>query len=440
MAEITVASVGQRFKCGSDYENLMLIEFKGPNGAKIVAYCCNMNIDFDGEPHAYAPLDHAANIQPMDVLGNAGYKTPVENEKERLKFENVKSQIAALETQKANAKTVQEKLGLQTRIDELNRADILTKYKGAKNYGKKFWHWYGVISMSPARKKEVYYDKLDGAVAAVLVAFGLTKSNTLPRNPDLYDKNDAYEDVNGEFPVVQSILEPGPGYFVSSMPRARNNDFPNWDQRYYLAPGTMKQGAYGALTVPHHRYPSLAGSTGLKLGDAIFAVRLDKAIDLTFPFRDTGYGPKVGECSIDAFLGLGGVIKHGKAGKAYYINEFPVLYLTFPNRQTPQSALENFATASNPLDFALVLSFLAKVTVETPRLKKPGTNSYPHTVNRDPLAEFNRWKKALPLCNDIVLFVNQILPFFLPAHFAHIANALHRAGFNLPNLAHLIAP
>jgi hypothetical protein len=449
MADITFAAVGQRFVCGHDYENLMVIEFKGPNGAKIDAYCCNMNLDFDGQPQAYAPINHPANIKPQDNLGNAGYLWPAENEALRARFESLKNQIAALETQEANAKTDQGKLDLQKQIDQLKKADILTNYKTAKNYGKKFWLWYGVKAISAARKKEVHQERL-GLVGNVLTwAYGLDKPIThLPRNPDPYDKDANYEDVNGEFPVVQSVFEPGPGYFVSTMPTARNKDFPDWDQRYYLPPGAMIQGPYGALTVPSAKYPalpSLSGSTGLKLGDAIFAVRLDKVNDLIFPFRDTGYGAKVGECSVDAYVGMGGVIKYTAAGKAYYDNEFPILYLAFPNGQTPQSALAHFATASNALEFPVILGLLAKITRETPRAKKGNYN--PHTVTRDPFAEFKQWQKSFSqtigqminqhqFVGDIAIVAAQILP----ANSVHIANALRRAGFNPPNIAIFAQP
>ena len=80
-----------------------------PNGAKAVAYSCNLNIDFDGEPQAYAPLNHPANIKPQDGLGNAGFKWPAENAALRARFDNLKSQIAALETLKAKAQTAPEK-------------------------------------------------------------------------------------------------------------------------------------------------------------------------------------------------------------------------------------------------------------------------------------------------------------------------------------------
>jgi len=50
----TYKAVPYKFSCGDDLVNLTVINFVGPAGAKACAYCCNMNLDLDGDIQAYA--------------------------------------------------------------------------------------------------------------------------------------------------------------------------------------------------------------------------------------------------------------------------------------------------------------------------------------------------------------------------------------------------
>jgi hypothetical protein len=415
---ITYSAAPTLYHCGSDFWELKVIIFKGPNDSKACAYCCNMNLDFDGEPQAYVPLTSA--LEHWDNLGDAGFLDTAKNAQLKGVFDGIKSQIDALKRQRAAAKTPKDAEVLQRQITALESADIITNYQGAKNYGKIFWNWYGVMSLTPddARKVDkVYHERVGTKVT--------------PRYPILANDPKAgipnagiYEDVYGRFPVVQSEYEPGKfkGYFVTVMPNAQNTSFKDWDQRYYLPPAEVKQGPYAALTVPNAKYPgipSLAKDTGLQVGDSIFAMRLDQAFDLTFPFRDTGYGAKVAECSIEAFTGLGGTIDNTQVGWAKYPNNFPVLYLAFPRRQTPQSVMTNFASATNAMDFPMILAFMAQVTAAPAWKKIDGQAS--KVPSGDALVEFKKLQKLAP--------DKQVRPI----HFGNVTRALKHAGFDLPN-------
>jgi hypothetical protein len=415
---ITPTPVAQTYHCGSDYMELKVINFEGPDDSKACAYCCNMNLDFDGEPQAYAPLNSTLN--PWDVLGDAGFLSSAANAAKKAKFDSIKNQIDALKTQKAAAKTPPEASALQKKIEELEASDIIQGYKGATNYGKIFWHWYAVMGLTPGdAATKVYHEKVGDAVQPRKPLLVNDPKAKVPNSED-------YEDVYGKFPVIQSEFEPGKGkgYFVTTMPGVANPSFPAWDQRFYLPPGEVHQGPYGALTVPYPGkpgIPSLAKETGLQVQDSIFAMRLDKQIDLTFPFRDAGYGAKVGECSIDAYTALGGTVDNTKVGWAKYNNSFLVLYLAFPNRQTPQTALGSFAKATNALDFAVILAFMAQVTAGA-KAKKLSDDKWTKVPGGDALTEFKKWQKLDP--------DKQIRP----VHFGIITRALRHAGFNPPNL------
>jgi hypothetical protein len=217
---------------------------------------------------------------------------------------------------------------------------------------------------------------------------------TLTLRRPVLDQTSHYEDVFGRFPVVQSIFEPGPDYFVTPLPRATNTRFPSWDQRFFLPHDALAQGAFGALALP------LSHATGLKLNDTVFAVRLDTNDTLAFPFRDTGFGYKVAECSLAAFTGLGGDYHPGRKGAAKFPNNFLLLYLAFPSRQTPAATLAKFATASNASDFPIMLSFIAQATADAKA--KPS-----RVVGGDPLTAYETWKKSSsttkPACYDVIV-------------------------------------
>jgi hypothetical protein len=414
---ITYSAAPTLYRCGSDFQELKVIIFKGPNDSKACAYSCNMNLDFDGEPQAYVPLTSA--LEHWDTLEDAGFLRSAANARLKGVFDGIKNQIDALKKLQAAAKTPKDAEVLQKQIAALESADIMTNYRGAKNHGKIFWNWYGVMSLTPddARQK-IYHERVGDVVKP---RKPLLANDPTAGIPDA----DIYEDVYGAFPVVQSEYEPGKakGYFVTTMPNARNPSFENWDQRYYLPPGEVKQGPYAALTVPNTKYPklaSLAKDTGLQVGDSIFAMRLDKEFDLTFPFRDTGYGAKVAECSIEAFTGLGGTVDNTKVGWAKYGNNFPVLYLAFPSRQTPQSVMTDFASATNAMDFPMILAFMAKVTAApaTKTIDKKETK----VPSGDTLAEFKTWQKLAP--------DKQVRPI----HFGIVTRTLKHAGFTLPSI------
>src|SRR5262245_49965595 len=70
----TYSAAPSKYTCGTDYSNLTVVRFYGPSSRNVplaCAYCCNMNIDSDGDPQSYGPLN-TPNIRPLDYIGNAG--------------------------------------------------------------------------------------------------------------------------------------------------------------------------------------------------------------------------------------------------------------------------------------------------------------------------------------------------------------------------------
>src|SRR5262249_36976458 len=212
-----------------------------------------------------------------------------------------------------------------------------------------------------------------------------------------------FADVHGKYLVVQSKYEPGPGYYVSPISAGfgagSKHKFREWDQRYYLPPDVVSsndpvQAPYGALS------SGLTHVAGVHLRDQVFAINRDTGATLTFPFMDGAYGNKVAECSLSAFLKLGGkevfLKRRGKPttekDRRHWNNsKFELLYLAFPSSQSPRQALRNFASASNADEFPILLAFLA------------GTRGA-----ADAVSEFNRWQgsnlasKPNPLHFDII--------------------------------------
>ena len=75
---LTYRAAPSKYRCGSDYTNLSVILFFGPSSNTVplaCAYCCNMNIDSDGDPQSYGPLN-TPGIQPLDSLEDAGWVPP----------------------------------------------------------------------------------------------------------------------------------------------------------------------------------------------------------------------------------------------------------------------------------------------------------------------------------------------------------------------------
>src|SRR6266568_1767942 len=401
MAEaITYKAVAHKFDCGTDFSKLSVINFVGPAGAKACAYCCNMNLDLDGEPQAYGPLSKP-KLRPKDNLGNAGWKREADNTALRLKYEAGKKLLSELEQKKvdliAKAKPVldptkrppatakaahdpamvaldkqiaQKKAELRKLSFEHINANGNYSATNPKNFEKIFWQWYGVVALTPAQAKAA-------------ISYLEMSAKTLTVRKPVLDNTSYYEDVFGRFPVVQSIFEPGPDYFVTQLPHAANPRYPSWDQRYFLPHDAFAQEPFGALAIP------LGHATGLHLNDTVFALRLDTGDTLAFPFRDTGFGYKVAECSFAAFTGLGGIYHPERQGAAKFPNDFLLLYLAFPNSagQTPASILAKFATASNAPDFPMILAFIAQTTAHA---KAKGSK----VVSGDPLKDFENWKKS----------------------------------------------
>ncbi len=252
MAEaITYKAVAHKFDCGTDFSKLSVINFVGPAGAKACAYCCNMNLDLDGEPQAYGPLSKP-KLRPKDNLGNAGWKREADNTALRLKYEAGKKLLSELEQKKvdliAKAKPVldptkrppatakaahdpamvaldkqiaQKKAELRKLSFEHINANGNYSATNPKNFEKIFWQWYGVVALTPAQAKAA-------------ISYLEMSAKTLTVRKPVLDNTSYYEDVFGRFPVVQSIFEPGPDYFVTQLPHAANPRYPSWDQRYFL--------------------------------------------------------------------------------------------------------------------------------------------------------------------------------------------------------------
>ena len=385
--EIKPKAASHKFQCGDGFSNLTVVNFTGPDGAKLSAFCCNMNIDADGEPQAYKPLART-DLQNRDGLEDAGWKSKAVNDILKDKWESAVKLLEDLEKQKADlvakeasaappgpptgtpAATPQKPAPslheVENRIKQA-KAELKKYYWAEKesdrpvNYGRIFWHWYGVKSLP---KKDEALSWVDPKLK-------------IARHPVL-DKADIYEDVHGEFPVVQSEFEPGPGFFVSAMPHVMNRYYPAWDQRYFLPDSQLTQGPYAALA------SGLKYVSGVGLGDTLFALRLDNAKTLAFPYRDSGYGWKVAECGYEAFAALGGVLAQNVNRSK---NDFLLLYLAFPKRQTPEATLTKFATATNAEDFPVMLAFLAQATIDA---KSHGRK----IVTGDPLHSYQLWKKS----------------------------------------------
>jgi hypothetical protein len=166
---ITYSASPHKFQCGQNFHNLTVVNFSGPDGARASAYSCNMNLDADGEPQAYAPLSKP-NLKSRDYLGNAGWKSKEQNEILKKEWEEAVKSLDELEkemtelTGKLNTATSApaakkpvaspEMIALDAKI---HKAKVkLQRYywhedvsKRPKNYGTIFWHWYGAKSLAP---------------------------------------------------------------------------------------------------------------------------------------------------------------------------------------------------------------------------------------------------------------------------------------------------
>jgi hypothetical protein len=408
MAEpFTYKTCPARFHCGSENSQVQLINLTGPNNSKATAYSCSMNVDVDGEPQAYGPPDKRP--APRDSLQDGGWLAPTKNAEKRAaydeKFPAALQRLNDLTTQlhaKNPAPDHAAKVALEKEIHDLKKElHKLNPYYAEKptpvNSGKVFWKWYGVYAMTEDEaRRETHDDKIRGIP---------------PRHPELHVQPELV-DVYGKYPVVQSTFEPGPGYYVSPISAGfsagSEQKFPKWDQRYYLPADAVSsndpvQAPYGALS------SGLTNVAGVHMRDQVFAINRDSGESLTFPFMDGAYGNKVGECSLSAFLKLGGkevfLRRHGKKtteiDRRHWDNsKFELLYLAFPRSQSPRQALKNFASASNADEFPILLSFLASTR-----------------GSGDAVSAFKGWQESKPALKPN------------PLHFDTIARALRTGGF-----------
>jgi hypothetical protein len=346
-----------RFLCGSENKHVQLINLFGPNGTRATAYSCSMNVDVDGEPQCYGPP--TKRPIPRDTLQDAGYLDPGTNAKKRAAYEaEFPDTLQRLEdlTAERHAKdpppdpTTKVKLDkeiYEVRVKLFKLNPFWTEKPVPVNNGTVFWKWYGVVALTPQEAQQsVYNDKIPGVPA---------------RHPEL-DVKPALEDVHGKYPVIQSKYEPGPGYYVSPISRSwlpikkgSNPKFAIWDQRYWLPTNVVAsndpvQPPFGALS------SGLKRVSGVVMGDQVLAIKRDTGNSLAFPFMDGANGNKVAECSLSAFLKLGG---RELDRRHWDNNKFELLYLAFPHSQSPSSALSNFANSDNASDFPVLLAFLA---------------------------------------------------------------------------------
>ena len=393
MAEpFTFKAVHSRFHCGSENPHVQLINLLGPKGAKATAYSCSMNVDVDGEPQCYGP----ATMRPIprDSLQDAGWLSPAKNAEKKAAYDAdfpAAKQLLTELTEKRHSKDIvpdhAAKLALDKQIHDvklkLHKLNPFYASNAVKN-GTVFWHWYGVYAMSHSEAQHAVFDD---------------RAHGLPaRRPIIDETKPELCDVNGKYPVIQSKLEPGPGYYVSPISRGTNTTFPKWDQRFYLPADVVSsndpvQPPFGALS------SGLSSVSGVAMRDQVLAVNRGTGISLAFPFMDGAYGNKVAECSLSAFLKLGG---KEKDRRHWDNSKLELLYIAFPNKQAPSDALRNFAGASNASDFPVLLAFLA------------GTRGA-----SDATAQFKRWQDSTAPG-----------PRPKPPYYDVIEAALRVAGFN----------
>jgi hypothetical protein len=399
-----------KWQCGNDLSNITLATFgfQSPGkktGAKDLgraigcAYSCNMNMDLDGEPQAYGPLSKVTKT--LDWLQNGGWLSPDQNAAVKAAYEELEQVQKKIGELKAAPKADPDAKGPQPELEKLQKElealkTRITKHlhgilfgKDAredgvaiKYHGEKFWHWYGVRAYTPeeASKRHPYTEVFKDPATG--------REKRVERRPTL-ETDRIYEDAFGRFPVIQSEYEPGQGFYVSKLATPVNTAFPEWDQRYNQLPDATAKRPYAALS------KRLGYYTGLKVHDRVLGIRPDTGDTLEFPFLDTGYGQKVGECSIEAFTLLGGKFGPQRyAGKPNPINNFPVLFVSFYQSATKAitASLAEMAQASNAEELPALLAFLAQATADALARRKSA-------VAGEPFDDFVRWQKQKPHVN-----------------------------------------
>jgi hypothetical protein len=384
---ITYKTLNHKFSCGDDFHGLSVVVFRGPNNAKAVAYCCNMNIDIDGDSQAYGRHDNPLKI-PKDSLQDGGWLAKDDNAATKKTYEELKASIADLTAQVAALKpdaTAAQRKDLDDQISKAQtKKNKLNPYPStAKNYEKVFWHWYGMVALTPTEAGRLSFNERDKK-----------KTHRTPELANKFADSADFEDVNGRFPVIQSVFEPGPGFFVSKLATPVNPMFPFWDQRYTLLPDATQVQEYAALSsylmVSKHD-PNNAAA--LELNHRVAGIRLDNGVSVKMPFLDSGFKPKVAECSLYSFTALGGQIGTVFPVANHVRNNFLVFYIAFPVKtdEAINATLAQFASAPNADQFPSMLAFVAKATVDATGRRMPGNGAI--TVNTDPMKEWEKWHK-----------------------------------------------
>jgi hypothetical protein len=394
MAELITYDRAGHYACGDEFTNILVVNFRGPGGVRASAYCCQMNIDMDAEPHAYGP-PFDTHLVPMEHLSNGGWRDTAQNTALQGQWRGLLNRIDELGKKKADllkppaAAAAGSGAGSQAAptaptdpkvIEDIDKQirkvkeTLKDKFfwdedptKRPVNYGSIFWSWYGPQAMLPSDARGLSFTET-------------IRGKTITRRPQL-DEKTYLKDVYGKYPVVQSDYEPGTGYYVSALPQRVNLAYPEWDQRAFLPPDAFAQVPYAALSTV------LAGETGLDLNDIVLGVRLDSGKSLTFPFLDRGFTRKVAECSIEAFIALDGEVNWGNINRS--TNNWLVLYLAFVRSagQSADTMLARFASAANADEFPMMLAFIAQATVDARAARSS-------VVSTDPLSAYERWKRS----------------------------------------------
>jgi hypothetical protein len=409
-----------KWECGNDLGNITLATFGfqapgKPKGTKDLnrtvgcAYCCNTNMDLDGEPQAYGPLTKINDT--LDWLQNAGWRDTDQNAAIKVAHDELAKLTKKIDDLTAASKTAVDAKSPSADLGKLQEQQAALKTKITKElhgklyspnafehgtkikyFGTKFWDWYGVRAYTPQQASSL------PPYTEVFTEKGVTKQ--VARTPIL-EKNPIYEDAFGRFPVIQSQYEPGTDFYVSVLATPVNTTFPEWDQRYFQLPDPKAQRPYAALSQKFQQYMPLGKN------DRLFAIRPDTGDTLEFPILDMGnWDPKVGECSIAVFTLLNGKFAAPKyTGKPNPINNFPVLFLSFLKSASKpiSTSLAEMAGAPNADELPALLSFLSQSTTDTLTNKR-------HSVAGEPFDEFVRWQKLNPRVNPpLYSLINQKL-------------------------------
>ena len=128
----TYRAAPSKYRCGNDYTNLSVVLFFGPSSTTVplaCAYSCNMNIDSDGDPQSYGPLN-TPGIRPLDSLEDAGWAPPdrtPDKDHDDFKHKGNNQRKAAYDAGIASARTEYEDLQKQRLALEPKAVEDRTK-------------------------------------------------------------------------------------------------------------------------------------------------------------------------------------------------------------------------------------------------------------------------------------------------------------------------